>query len=329
MFSNRLEAFTKMEPDWWLEVEKDYISRVMKRRELYNKHGKNVLDYRPGSELACKELMEMCLQFYCARYPNYFQLSSNNTVFCNRLLNEETIIKSVHPLVILMNNVPEDFAIVLRNEADGKYYFRAGSICSALGWNVSTKIDKSLFDIHHPVVPDYKEKMAMSMDRYFSRLPTNTPIQRGSWGLEAGSPLYMPPGDPHEKMREIQAQGLKLEDCNLRVDWQTLRRLPLSAAVVFNFKALFTPVTEFRDEPYIPALVLKICRDAKQNLMDYKNTWHVEHVVLPALEEYAVEQKAKGLVKPENGEEEWTVATLEEAPYFPGWQEKWHRQQGF
>lgn len=100
--------------------------------------------------------------------------------------------------------------------------------------------------------------------------------------------------------------------------------------MVFNFKALFTPVPEFRDEPYIPALLLKILKEGKKNLMEYKNTWHVEHVCVPELEQYAKEQAANGLVKPENeGEAEWHVATLAESPYFPSWEEKWHRQQGF
>jgi hypothetical protein len=108
------------------------------------------------------------------------------------------------------------------------------------------------------------------------------------------------------------------------VDWQTLRRLPLSASIVFNFKALFTPVSEFRDEPCVPALVAKILREGKRSLMEYKNTWHVEHVVLPTLEDWAVEQVDKGLV-----EEGWEISTLEESPWFKGWEEKWHRQQGY
>lgn len=58
--------------------------------------------------------------------------------------------------------------------------------------------------------------------------------------------------------------------------------------------------------------------------MEYKNTWHVKHVVLPALEEWAREQEERGVV-----ERGWKVATLEESPYFRGWEEKWHRQQGF
>lgn len=155
-------------------------------------------------------------------------------------------------------------------------------------------------------------------------MPTDKPIQRGSWGLEIGQPLYMPSGDPHELHRLSQNPNLSLSDCYLRVDWQTLRRLPLSGGIVFNFKALFTPVTEFRDEPGVPALVAKILKEGKNNLMKYKNTWHVEHVVLPKLEEWAKEQEENGLV-PEN----WEVSTLEESPWFKNWEEKWHRQQGF
>jgi len=318
-----------MEPDWWLEIDKNYRATIEQRRGLYKQYGKKLLDYLPGSELACKELMEMCLQFYCARWPKYFSLSKDKRIFHNGLLNEDTDIKSMHPLNVLMNNVPEDFAVVLRDHEDGQYYFRAGVVCSSLGWNVGTKIGMNLDDIHIPI-PVYKERMSFSMNRHFSKMLTESPIQRGSWGLEIGTPLYMPQGDPHEEFRKIQKPDLTIEECNLRVDWQTLRRLPLSAGVVFNFTALFTPVQEFRDEPYIPALVMKIMKEGDKRLMDYKNTWHVEHVVLPELEKYANEQLENGVVKPDSADgKEWQVSTLEEDPYFPGWEQKWHRQQGY
>ena len=162
------------------------------------------------------------------------------------------------------------------------------------------------------------------MYRYFAKKPTEKPIQRGSWGLEIDEPLFMPPGDPHEILRQQQDPTHDISRCNLRVDWQTLRRLPLSAAVVFNFKALFTPVEEFRDEPYVPSLVLKVLKEGKSSLMEYKGTWHTEHVVVPALEEMEREQVAWGFV-----EVGWEAHTLEETPFFSGWEEKWHRKQGF
>jgi hypothetical protein len=155
-------------------------------------------------------------------------------------------------------------------------------------------------------------------------MPSNRPIQRGSWGLEVDKPLFMPPGDPHEQHRYSQDSSLSLSRIHLRVDWQTLRRMPLSGAIVFNFKALFTPLTEFRDEPYVPSLLRTVLLHGKKTIMEYKNTWHVEHVALPALEAYEKEQIQKGIIQ-----DKWEVQTLDESPWFPGWEEKWHRQQGF
>lgn len=111
--------------------------------------------------------MEMALQFLVARYPQHFSLSehpSKGHIFHNGLLKSEAIINSMHPLHVLLENIPEDFAVMLRNPEDGYYYFRAGVICSSLGWNVGTKIGLQLKEIHAPI-PDYKEKMEFSMDR--------------------------------------------------------------------------------------------------------------------------------------------------------------------
>jgi len=316
-------SLTKLEPDWWLELENTYKSRIAQRKQLYSQHAESVLQWLPGSELASKELMEMALQFYCARYPQHFTLHDDKKTFENKILGTKQDVSKKHPLLVLLDNVPEDFAIMLRNPETGYYHFRAGMICSALGWNTGTKIGMQLHQIHGPI-PDYKEKMQFSMDRFFTKMPAFKPIQRGSWGLEVDQPLYMPPGDPHEKYRDFQSPDLSLSRCHLRVDWQTLRRLPLSGAIVFNFKAVFTPVTEFRDEPYVPSMISKVLNEGKEAIMKYKNTWHVEHVVKPALKAYEKEQIKKGLI-----EKAWKVETLEDSPFFPGWREKWHRQQGF
>lgn len=164
----------------------------------------------------------------------------------------------------------------------------------------------------------------MYICRYFAKMPTNKPIQRGAWSIEAGKTLLLPKDHPEILKGPRQDPNLSLEDCYLRVDWQTLRRLPLSGAVVFNFKAYFTTVLEFRDEPGIPRLLLKILKDGKRSLLEYKKTRPVEHVVVPHLEEWAKEQEDAGLV-----ERDSEVCTLEESPYFPDWEAKWHRQQGF
>jgi hypothetical protein len=161
--TNTAKALKKLETDWWIELESMYKKRIVQRKDLYVKHGKEVLDWLPGSEIACKELMEMVIQYICARYPRLFSLKDDR-ILVNGILGTEQDIRAKHPLEVLMDNVPEDFAITMRDDKTGYYSFRAGVICSSLGWNVGTKIGLQLHEIHAPI-PDYKEKMKFSMDR--------------------------------------------------------------------------------------------------------------------------------------------------------------------
>lgn len=316
-----ITGLARMEPDWWLELESTYVSRIQQRLDLLAKHGDMIMNALPGTELACREAMELALQFLCTRYPHYFRLNptTSPTTFHNLILHTTTDLLSTRPLQVLISNIPEDFVLMLRSPATGLYTFRAGIITSALGFSVSSKLSLPLSEIHSPV-PHYATKMSLSMNRFFARLPTDHPIQRGSWSLEVDEPLFQ----TSDELPVIQDPDLTLDRATLRVDWQTVRRLPLSGAVLFNFKALFTPIPALRDEPGLPGLLLKILREGDREILGYKNTWHVEHVVVPALEEMDRYQRDKGMV-----EEGWEAETLEESPFFPGWREKWIREQGF
>ncbi|KAF9452869.1 hypothetical protein P691DRAFT_771973 [Macrolepiota fuliginosa MF-IS2] len=307
-------SLKEMEPNWWLELESTYRPRISQRKDLYSKHGVKVVDAMPGSELACVELMEMVIQFLCARYPNQFRYDPSSGIFRNDIMGTSVDTNNIKPLIFLLENVPEDFLIVQEDKATGLYHFRAGVSASAVGWNMSVKIGRPLHEVHGPV-PFYKEKMQHSMDRFFSKMTCDKPIQRGSWGLEIGQPLYLQTEDPRWASRDIQDPDLDINDIHLRVDWQTLRRLPKSQAIVFNFKALFTPITHFREEPFVPRLVATVLRESQRPFMEYKASFHTEHKVLPALDAWAKEQEEKGWVP-----RDWEVRTLDENPFYPGWQ---------
>jgi hypothetical protein len=162
--SSRWTALKKLDPDFWIELESTYRERIAQRKALYAEHGQKVIDIAPGAEAACVELMHMVIQFLCARYPTQFAFDSSTGVLQNRILGTQNDTRKDNPLEVLLDNVPEDFLLTLPDEKTGLYYLRAGLSCSAVGWNMSQKINKPLHEIHGPV-PDYKEKMQFSMDR--------------------------------------------------------------------------------------------------------------------------------------------------------------------
>ncbi|KAF8191266.1 hypothetical protein BJ912DRAFT_1022000 [Pholiota molesta] len=299
-------ALMSLEPDYWLELESSYNERISQRRGIFVERGKTVLDAMPGSEGACRELEEMCMEYLCARYPDTFSYNRRTGSFWNGILKRDFDTRSLDPLLFLIDNVPEDFAIMIEDKKSGLYHLRAGVIVSAIGWNLGEKMGKPMHEIHGPV-PLYKEKIEDSVNRYFTRLTGDKPIQRGSWSFEVGEQLFLQTDDPKWSERQHQDPSLSIEDIYLRVDWQTLRRLPKSNAIVFNYKQL-------RGEPYIPRLLATVLKEGPEEMLRYKGVHHTIHVVLPALEGWAKEQE-KDLGVPED----WTVRTLDEHPFYPGW----------
>lgn len=306
-------AVMKMEPDYWIELEQNYFRRMEQRMALWREHGERVMFEAPGSELAARELMEMVLQFLTVRYPHYFQLEDDNRVLRNRLLGTATVVDSIRPLEVLFRNVPEDFAVMLRSQDDGNYYLRAAVVCSSVGWNVGSHKNKVLRRIHDHV--PLWEKMAFSVDRYMTKQPCDAPIQRGSWGIEDWEAFFCPEDVPRSRFARDPG-ACRIEDLQLRCDWQTLRRLPLSGAVVFNFKAVFTPLADLAAEPYVPALLHRVITQGDKRLIDYKMEKHVLNIAAEHLGRWARKQEEDGLV-----EEGWEVGTLEQQPFFPGWQD--------
>lgn len=324
----RLPAHYRFDPDWWVELEQNYVSVMKQRQQLKQEHGELFFYSDPGSELACRELMEILVQFICKRYPQYFNLENDNTILQNRLLNTRTDLLKTPPLEVVYQNIPEDYAMVFRNEQDGFYYLRAAMVCSSVGWDIGMHRGKPLRRIHDGV-PDYAEKMAFSMDRFFAKMAVDQPIQRCSWSLEDHAPLFSSPrmvgNKSWERSRFAECkEDLTIDHVQLRCDYQTLRRLPLSGAIVFNFKAVFSQITEIRDEPFMPAILLRVLQEGKKSLIDYKTVDHVKDVTIEACKQWAQEQVEKGMVP-----KDWEVRTLDESPFFPGWEDKWHAQQGF
>ncbi|KAH6652264.1 hypothetical protein BKA67DRAFT_626947 [Truncatella angustata] len=306
-------AVMKMEPDYWIELEQNYSRRMQQRLELWKEHGERVLFEAPGSELAARELMEMVVQFLTIRYPQYFQLEDDNKILRNRLLETATVIGSMTPLEVLMRNVPEDFTVMLRSEEDGNYYLRAATVCSSVGWNIGLHKNKVLRRIHDNV--PHWEKMAFSVDRYFTKQACDAPIQRGSWGIEDWEAFFCPEDVPRSKF-DRDPSSCAIEDLQLRCDWQTVRRLPMSGAMIFNFKAVFTPLAELAREPYVPALLHRVITQGDEKLIEYKMEKHVANIASEYCEKWARQQEEDGLV-----EKDWTVGTLEQSPFFPGWEE--------
>lgn len=122
---------------------------------------------------------------------------------------------------------------------------------------ISSAPDTQLTHAHTHLLDE--EKLQPSLTRFFRRLAPDTPVSRTNWLIQ----VLPPSSDSHTNLEELAwaEGGVGPEETfrttprpappppipermRLRVERQTLRRLPRSGAVVFTIRVYLTPLAE-------------------------------------------------------------------------------------
>lgn len=133
--------------------------------------------------------------------------------------------------------VPEDFCILLPDEASGEYKMVGAILCFPSRWLLSEKLGRPLTIIHDPV-PDYDDALARRVNRVFEVIDERRPMVRCNWLVHSDPELFRPLGRFEKRNVPRARTGGPIY---LRTERQTLIRLPESKAVVFGIKTSITP----------------------------------------------------------------------------------------
>lgn len=154
------------------------------------------------------------------------------------------------PLVRASLLVQEDL-ILMRQSADG-WRLVAGSLCFPSSWTLTEKFGKPLNEIHAPV-PGFSAgtRNAELIARMFDRL--HQPVLRYNWSVQAGDALYHPLSNAGREERAEAAKprfaGDIAADVFIRVERQTLRKLPVSGDILFTIRIYLDPIGWLKRHP--------------------------------------------------------------------------------
>jgi len=127
------------------------------------------------------------------------------------------------PLLTAARLVQEDLLIM--DMAD-EPRLTAGVLCFPASWSLAEKFGGGLGDIHG-YVDEYTDEMAARVRRMFTALRPEQPLWRANF-------LRYVEADLHQPRRQTQAKPLPKSGGFVRVERQTLRKLPRTGAVVFG-----------------------------------------------------------------------------------------------
>lgn len=120
------------------------------------------------------------------------------------------------------------------------YVLVAASLTAPSYWRLEEKIGRPLDAIHRPV-PGFQKKLSAQVARFFDHLKPAYPVWRGNWSLVTSAELLQRGG---VSMASSGIGETRKQRAYLRIERQSLRRLPKTGAVVFTIRVSINPLED-------------------------------------------------------------------------------------
>jgi dimethylamine monooxygenase subunit A len=185
------------------------------------------------------------------------------------------------PLLTASRLVSDD--LVIMEQVDDAWTSTAVCLCNPTFFSANHAIGKSLSLLHEPV-PDGDFGLSARIGRVFTNLQADTILERHNWTVQWSDARYTPDGTPLREQAALAAIGEEREHLFLRVERQTIRRLPVSGAVLFTIRIRLSKLADLLSHAEHAAAFASAWETAPQPVRDYKKWAVLERHVAALLE---------------------------------------------
>ncbi len=189
------------------------------------------------------------------------------------------------PALVTAARLIQEDLVLMRPGPDG-YRLVAACLCFPSSWSLAEKFSQSMTGIHENVPGFNGQRMGLMVARLFDNLKVGQFVGRFNWSIYPDGELH----HPLPKQIHLTIQETALSRLFLRVERQTLRRLPDSGDILFTIKIHHDPLAalesqEDRDVLASQLAVQLMALDDDQ--LDYKGLTQGREALVAALETIA------------------------------------------
>ena len=221
MRTSRLPGLNPLETSRWLVFDD-----VHREQMAYRDH---LIEHRRDEVFACRDMALDAAEELKDIVVNTIAKVEEYSMQDRQVIRPDEVSVSIdddtHPLVTVGRLVQEDFCLL---QKIGPEHVLTGAIlCFPASWSLHEKLGRPLISIHEPI-PRYDDRIARGVQRVFDALAPERPLWRAN-SLAYDDPDLFQPRRENERRRRPKANSPWI-----RVEVQTLRKLPATDAVAFG-----------------------------------------------------------------------------------------------
>ena len=230
-------GLSPLDIDRWIEPDEDLGSFLAEKRQLAATIRDLVFSAEAGTEAAQRECLELLVGHLDERHTETHRRDGNVIEVASHRVDLSD--ESLPPLFRAGLLVQDDLVILTRR--DTGWHLVAGYVSFPSSWSLAEKFGRPMEEIH-ATVPGFQAgtRNATLINRIFDNLLVDQPVERWNWSITRTADLYMPksksgPADPAAPIFEPL-------NSFVRIERQTLRRLPKSGDIVFTIRIYSDPI---------------------------------------------------------------------------------------
>lgn len=232
-----------LDPNCWLEPDHLLPHYLNEKEAILADRRDDAFRVRLDTLVAQQKVLDLVAGFLPKHHPDLYRAKTD----CIEILPADRSVTlqdpSRPPLEIAASLIQDDL-VIMRPGTDG-YELVAAAVCFPSSWTLSEKFGRPLDTIHRPV-PGYDGKMAHRLNLIFDRLPPEQIVWRSNWSIYDSNrlPIFKSSAEFSHLADDVDFDG-----AYMRVERQTLRRLPDSRDLLFTIMIYLDPLPQLRDHP--------------------------------------------------------------------------------
>ncbi|MFM8688876.1 MAG: heme-dependent oxidative N-demethylase family protein [Acidimicrobiaceae bacterium] len=216
-FRHRLGTFP-VEISNWLLRDAEFDLTLQLKKKLLATRRNEVVGLQPGGDEVAQEAAQLVGEW----------------------VGVELKSSGIDALVEASLLVADDLAVlqpVKSHDGREQLLLNAAVVCCPSRWMLSEKMGHNMLAIHEPVAK-YADHVGAAVDTYFQRLTVEKPVWRSNWIIQDHPALFQPqiPSGPLVKTPD---------ELWIRMERQTLRRLPKTGGILFTIRGYQQPLPEY------------------------------------------------------------------------------------
>lgn len=223
----------------WLTIDDARHGELIRKDELFGDIHGEVVATQPAGLAGSRELLAILLAHLTKYHGDTFVVGEGKVT--DRTSGRVTPTTDSHPIEVAGRLVAEDFCVL--DKTDDGWVLTAASVCFTSRWRLRDKLGQNMAGIHEPV-PGYEQRLGKAVDAVFDRMQPEQLLARSNWTLLDTDELYLPTRAVPAAAEQVTSGALLHDFPWLRIERQTLRKLPVSESIVFTIHTSVAPAEQ-------------------------------------------------------------------------------------